>query len=122
MTRKLHVNAAGTKDPFKTGDDYIFAKGDFHKARAYYDSAYTLHDVTKDRFGVAEVELGRGIVYTKEGNYDDALIKIENSLAVAKELNARVLEIKCFNQLSTLWEMKGDFKKSLDYFKEYQTT
>jgi len=119
LTRQLHENALEPKIHSKLATVY-FRKGDFSKALAYYDSAYALNDLTKDRFGVAEVELGRGIVYTKEGRYDEALAKIENSLAVAKELNARVLEIKCYNQLSTLWERKADFRKSLLYYKQYK--
>jgi signal transduction histidine kinase len=97
-----------------------FLKGNFSSAMAFYDSAYSLHELTKDRFGMAEVELGRGIVLSKQGRYDEALKKIEYSLAVAKELNARVLEIKCYNHLSHVWELKSDFKKSLAYFKQYK--
>ncbi|MEJ7645039.1 MAG: tetratricopeptide repeat-containing sensor histidine kinase [Chryseolinea sp.] len=97
-----------------------FLKGNFATALTYYDTAYSLHEVTKNRFGMAEVELGRGIVLNKQGRPDEALKKIENSLAVAKELKARVLEIKCYNQLSQFWEMKSDFKKSLFYFKQYK--
>ena len=119
LTRKLHVNSLEPKVHSKLATIYL-AKGDFKNARAHYDSAYTLNARTKDKFGVAEVELGRGIVYTKEGDFTQALSKIENSLAVAKELNARVLEIKCFNQLSILWEMKGDYKKSLEYYKQFK--
>lgn len=119
LTRRLHENSLEPKIHSKLATLY-FRKGNFSKARAYYDSAYALNDLTKDRFGVAEVELGRGVVYTKEGRYDEALVKIENSLAVAKELNARVLEIKCYNQLSLLWERKADFRKSLLYYKQYK--
>jgi len=119
FSRQIHINILEPKIHSKLATAYM-GKGDFDKARAHYDSAYSLANVTNDRFGVAAVELGRGIVYTKEGKYNEALAKIENSLSVAKELNARVLEIKCFNQLSTLWELKGDFKKSLQYFKQYK--
>ena len=97
-----------------------FRKGRFERALSYYDSAFQLHELTTDRFGMAAVELGRSIVYTKEGRYDEALNKLEKSLAVAKELRARVLEIKCYNQLSLLWEMKADFRKSLLYYKQYK--
>jgi signal transduction histidine kinase len=79
-----------------------------------------LHNLTNDQFGAAEVELGRGIVFTEERRYDEALEKVEGSLNIAKELNARVLEIKCFKQLSTLWELKGDYYKSLGYYKQYK--
>ncbi len=119
LTRELHINVLEPRIHSKLATIFL-RKGDFIKARAHYDSAYLLHDLTKDRFGAAEIELGRGIVYIQEGNYTEALSKIESSLSVAKELNARVLEIKCYYQLSALWEMKGDYQKSLTYYKEYK--
>ncbi|MBA4053352.1 MAG: hypothetical protein C0490_01435 [Marivirga sp.] len=119
LSRKLNVKILEPKIHSKIATVYL-KTGAFGKARAYYDSAFALNDLTKDRFGMAEAELGRGIVYTNEGKYNEALTKIEKSLAVAKELNARVLEIKCFNQLAVLWEMKGDYKKSLDYYKQFK--
>jgi signal transduction histidine kinase len=93
---------------------------DFNNAKAYYDSAYTIHAKSKNRFGMAEVELGRGGVLTREQKYDEALRKIENSLMIAKSLNARVLEIKCYNELSGLWELKNDHKRALAYYKQYK--
>ncbi len=119
LTREISVHALEPKIHSKLATIYL-RKGDFASARAYYDSAFALNDVTNNRFGVAEVELGRGIVDIEEGDYDEALIKIESSLAVAKQLNARVLEIKGFHQLSRLWEMKGDYQKSLLYYKQFK--
>ncbi|MBL0742545.1 ATP-binding protein [Chryseolinea lacunae] len=119
IIHKLKVNQLEPKVHSKLATIYL-RRGDFASAKAHYDSAYALHARANDRFGMAEVELGRGLVYTKEGDFAQALTKIENSLTVAKQLNARVLEIKCFNQLSILWEMKGDFKKSLEYYKQFK--
>ena len=95
-------------------------KNDYANSNAYYDSAFSLHSSSKNLFGMAEVELGRGGVLVKQKKYDDALRKIENSLQMAKSLNARVLEIKGHFQLSALWELKGDYKKSLDAYKQYK--
>ncbi|WP_276373010.1 tetratricopeptide repeat-containing sensor histidine kinase [Chryseolinea sp. H1M3-3] len=95
-------------------------KGDFDTSLKYYDTTYTLYSKNKDNFGLAEVELGRGVVYQRQQRYDDALQSITKSLNHAQKLNARILEIQCFNQLSSLWEMKGDYKKSLEYFKRYK--
>lgn len=97
-----------------------FRKGGYDRAAAYYDSAYHLNERTNDRHGMAEVDLGRAVIFTSQHRYGDALANLENSLTVAKELNARILEIKCYNQLSQLWEMKSDFKKSLMYYKQYK--
>ena len=95
-------------------------KGNYDRALAFYDTAYHLNEQTNDRHGMAEVDLGRAVIFTGQNHYDQALINLERSLTVAKELNARILEIKCYNQLSQLWEMKSDYKKSLMYYKQYK--
>ncbi len=94
-------------------------KGDFTSAFAYYDSTYKLHELTGNKFGIAEVNLGRGTVYLEQQKYDDAMKFIDKAVTLAQEINARVLEIACYKQLSILWEKKGDYKKSLEYFKQY---
>lgn len=95
-------------------------KGDYDKALMYYDSTNAFHKKTGNSFGIAEVELGRGLVYLKQKKYDAAQKLIGTSAAIAQKINARLLEIQCYNQLSSLWEMKGDFKRSLEYFKRYK--
>lgn len=118
-TRKLNVYVLEPRVLSKIAMAYL-AKGDYEKALAYYDSAQVLHTKTDNKFGFAELELGRGTVFSKEKKYEQALVKIERSLEIAKELNARILEIQCYSHLSSLWEMKGDYKKSLQYFKLYK--
>jgi signal transduction histidine kinase/Tfp pilus assembly protein PilF len=94
-------------------------KGDYAKSFIYYDSTYKIHELTGNKFGIAEVELGRGTALLRQEKYDDAMRSIERSVALAREINARILEITCYKQLSVLWEKKGDFKKSLEYFKQF---
>ena len=103
----------------KLAKAYLY-KGDYDKAFAYYDSTYKVHDLTGNKLGIAEVELGRGTAFIKQGKFEEAMRYIEKAVSLAKEINARVLETSCYEQLSTLWEKKGDFKKSLDYFKQYK--
>ncbi|HEY9045689.1 MAG TPA: tetratricopeptide repeat-containing sensor histidine kinase, partial [Ohtaekwangia sp.] len=117
--RKMNIDVIHPQVLSSMASVYL-SKNDYVRALAYYDSAYTLHAKTNNRFGMAEVELGRGTVLMRQQKYDEALAKIEQSLAISRELNARVLEIKGFNQLSALWERKGDYKKSLEYFKQYK--
>jgi signal transduction histidine kinase len=97
-----------------------FRKSDYARALAFYDTAYHLNEQTNDRHGMAEVDLGRAVIFMGQSHYDQALVNLERSLTVARELNARILEIKCYNQLSQLWEMKSDYKKSLLYYKQYK--
>lgn len=119
LSEKLDLNILKPQTLKKIARVYI-QKDDYATAFAYYDTTYALHAKTNNRFGLAEVELGRAAAYTKQKKYEEALARIEKSLAMAKELNARVLEIRCFNLLSSLWEMKGDYQKSLAYYKQYK--
>jgi signal transduction histidine kinase len=115
--QKLHVLEPRTLTKLATV--YSHNK-DFKNALAYYDTTYRLHERTNNIFGIAEVELGRGLIFIKQDKYDEALTSITKSLNLAKQSNARILEITCYHQLSNLWEMKGDHRKSLEYFKLYK--
>lgn len=95
-------------------------KGDYQRALAYYDTAYEHYLKSNDQFGIAEVNLGRGQAYVAMKRYDEALRYIESSLAHAQKMNAHILELKCFYTLSTLWEIRGDYKKALHYFKLHE--
>jgi signal transduction histidine kinase len=119
LTREQNLNVLEPKTLAKLATVYLHNK-DHTTALAYYDTTYQLHAKTNNRFGIAEVNLGRGVVLLDQRQYDEALEYVTGSLAIAKESNARILEIKCYTMLSELWEAKGDFKKSLSYFKEYQ--
>lgn len=95
-------------------------KGEFDSAFLYYDSALQEYNKTKNKLGVAEVELGKGQIYSQQDKFLEAKSAFERSLASAQQLNARTLEIRCYNNLSRLWEKKGDFKKSLEYYKSFK--
>lgn len=97
------------------------SKGDFEKALLYYDSTIRIHELTKNQFGIAEVEFGRGSIFMQQGEYDKAITYINRALAMGSKLNAKVLQLNCYTHLSELWEKKGDFKKSLEAFKRYKT-
>lgn len=103
----------------KIANTYLF-NNDFKNALAYYDSTYRLHERTNNYFGIAEVELGRGVVYMKQRKYDEALKFINHSLELAIAHNARVLETRCYNRLSDLWENKGNYARALEYFKLFK--
>lgn len=118
-SRKLQLTGLLPKSMSSIAKTYM-QKGDFESSLKYYDTTYTLYSRNKDNYGIAEVELGRGVVFQKQNRHDEALQSVTKSLDLARKLNARILEIQCFNQLSSLWEMKGDYKKSLAYFKRFK--
>jgi signal transduction histidine kinase len=119
LGRALQLNAVLPQSMSNIAKTYL-KKGEFATALKYYDSTYSLYAKNKDNYGIAEIELGRGLVYQKQEKYDAAMQAIDKSLTMARKLNARILEIQCFNQLASLWETKGDYKKALEYFKLYK--
>jgi signal transduction histidine kinase/tetratricopeptide (TPR) repeat protein len=95
-------------------------QNNYSTALNYYDSAFTLYSKTGNKFGIADVGLGRGMVYLKEKRYEDAQKLIGGSATMAHQLNAWKLEIECYQNLSALYEHKGDYQKSLTYYKQYK--
>jgi signal transduction histidine kinase len=119
LTRQLKLHVLEPRTLTKIATIYLHRK-DYQTALAYYDTTYLLHVRTNNRFGIAAVELGRGEVYMAQKNYDEALQYINRSLTIARETNARILEIECYQSLSAILELKGDYQKSLGYFKQYK--
>jgi signal transduction histidine kinase len=115
--QKLHVLEPRTLTKIAT---IFLHKKNYATALAYYDTTYLLHVRTNNRFGIAAVELGRGEVYMAQKNYDEALTFINRSLSIARETNARILEIQCYQSLSSILELKGDYKRSLENFKQFK--
>jgi signal transduction histidine kinase/predicted negative regulator of RcsB-dependent stress response len=97
----------------------LIKKSDYTKALAYYDTAYQQYSRSNDKYGIAEVNLGRGLAYASMKRYDDAMKLIQGSLEDARTLNAKILQLQCTYHLSSLWELRGDHKKALEYFKQY---
>ncbi len=94
------------------------ASNNYTSAFAYYDSASIVYKKSNNQFGVAQVKLGEGKIFLKQGKYDSALRLTEESQALSHSLNARKAESDCLNQLGELAEMKNDFKKALYFYKK----
>lgn len=95
-------------------------KKEFSAALTYYDSALHIHEETGNQFGIAEVQLGRGMVYAEQEDYRQAEKFMTEALIIAQSINARLLEIKCHYQLSGFCEKRGEFAKALYHTKKHQ--
>ncbi|UII20076.1 tetratricopeptide repeat-containing sensor histidine kinase [Fulvivirga ligni] len=92
----------------------------FQMALQYHDSAQVLYEKVEGRIGIAEAELGKGIVYVKVPNYEKAIKSLNHSLEMAESLDSRELMIKCYLELSNYYEHRKMFETSLDYYKKYK--
>ncbi len=120
ITRKRGIKTLEPKTLNKLAHLYL-EKGVLDKALAYYDSSAIHHKRSSNSFGLAEASLGTGKVFMKQGKYKEAMTLFEETLAASRKMNARLLEIECFSELSKLHELQGDYKQSLKYYKDYKT-
>ena len=119
LTRSLKIQILEPRTLTKLAVIHLHKKN-YDNALAYYDSTNQLHLKTNNQLGSAEVELGRAKVYAEQGKLDQAIGSVEKSFDIAKRLNARTLEAECFNHFAKLWEKKGDYKRSLEYLKQFK--
>ena len=93
-------------------------KKDFAKSLAYYDSVRMEITNVHNRFWIAQCDLGQGMVMSLSGDFEAARKFYIKSLATAKELNALNLALSCYKELASLYEVKKDFEKALQYLKQ----
>ena len=117
--RKRNITELEPRTLSKLGRLYSLKK-EYAKAALYYDSASSFHKKTDNDYGLAQTNLGKGEVLMQEGKYEEAHRLAQESLTTARALHARKMESECYNQLSMLAEKEGDFKKSLEYYKNFK--
>lgn len=99
--------------------DLYYGMNDWDKSVLYYDSVYAINKELGNPYGIAQCELGKGKVLLKLERFSEAKGLFERSLLSAQELGARNLEIASYRELAALSELNGDYKKAVDYFKNF---
>ncbi len=90
------------------------------KSASYWDSTLWLYQKTKNSYGIARAGVGRGRLLIQERNFNTAHDVLSSSLATAKKINARTLQIECLKQLASLNEQRGDLRSAYAYFKDFK--
>lgn len=94
-------------------------KGDYARALQYYDSVRVNEAITNNRFALAECDLGSGQVMARLGKYEEALKSYQQSLSVARQLNARNLALSNYSALASLYEIRKDYANALSYHRKH---
>ncbi len=117
--RKLRINELEPSIVLNIAKTYRLLNNNA-PALSYYDTAFVSFKKNDNQYGLAQIDLGRGLVFMNEGKFGDAQKLIERSAEIAHRLNAWTLEIECYENLSKLLEESGDFKKALSYNRQHQ--
>lgn len=119
VTRKLKIRVLEPHILAHLAHLYL-ERNELKKAATYWDSTLWLHQQTKNTFGIAKANVGRGQLLIKQNEYTAANELLQTSLTTAKSIHARTLEIECLKQLALLNEQRGDLKAAYGFFKNYK--
>jgi tetratricopeptide (TPR) repeat protein len=98
----------------------LLRKGETTNAKTYFNKALTAFKKTKDPKNIATVLHYLGMAAFAESKYNVALQYYLQSAKLAENTNVRKLQSQIYNDLSSLYEQTGDFKKALEFNKKYE--
>ncbi len=91
----------------------------YDEALAYHKHALDIQEKYEDFLGKSHSHINIAGVYEKRGQFDKAILEYSIALQVAEELGLPEELKVIYEGLSLAYERKGDFQKSLSYFKMY---
>lgn len=99
--------------------DMYFSSGDDEQAIGSYGEAMRIAEQINDPYRQAYAQMGLARVMLKKGKAGEALVYTVSAQSVANRLKNEVLVYECNRLFSEIHELKGDYKVSLAYYKEY---
>ncbi|MFA9371850.1 MAG: tetratricopeptide repeat protein [Labilibaculum antarcticum] len=94
-------------------------RGEISKCLIYYHRALLESEKRGDRISISSVKSSLAIAYLKNEEYGVALGLFEEALGIAKEIGVLRIERDCYYYMSSLYEKKNNYEKSIIYFKKY---
>ena len=114
--RRLKIRFLLPRVQFHLANMYL-DKGDLKLSLDYFDSVRMQELASNNQFSLAECDLGTGMVMAKLGNHSEAMKRYQKSLETSFQLNARNLTLSCYSAMAALYEVMGDYQKSLYFHK-----
>ncbi|MTI21577.1 tetratricopeptide repeat protein [Fulvivirga sp. RKSG066] len=97
------------------------AKRDYAAAIDYHDQAIEYYENLGNESGIAEINLGKGRTLMASGDLDEAARFLNTALSIANDENNKGLQVQVYQELSKLYELKGEFQRSLELYKKFKT-
>lgn len=97
-------------------------KEEFSKARQSYQRALRIANAMGDQRRIALISGNLGDVFQSDNKSQDAINYYNSSLKIALDLGIKEIQKQCYKGLADAYEMLGDHKKALDFYKLYSNT
>ena len=96
-------------------------KGDYNEAISYFSKALETRRKMRDSYAEVSTMINMSISMNKLKRYDESIILIERVLPLAGEIGDRDQLLQAYGILFETYELKGDAKKSMEYFEIYRS-
>lgn len=91
------------------------------EAIRHYHVAREIADKIQETYQKANISIGLAKIFTSSGLYSDALTLAYEALSLAKSMDNNVMQYKSYEVLSDIYELKGNYVKSLEYFRNFNS-
>ena len=95
--------------------------GSFGNALEYYKSSLLISERLRYLFGVSNTSINIGKIYTELRQFDRAKTYLEQGLTTAKQGDILHLQQQCYQQLSEMYRISGQYHKALYAYQDYST-
>ncbi|MCD4655698.1 tetratricopeptide repeat protein [bacterium] len=93
--------------------------GNNESALGFFIRSLALYEEIGNKRGIAHTCGCIGVLYTTLKNLDKAEKFIKRGLEITRKLKVKDLEIQCLEQITSMYEKKGDLRNALKYSKEF---
>ena len=91
------------------------------EAIRHYTMAMEIADQIQETYQTANICIGLAKVYNSIGLYNDALKLAYEALSIAESMDNNVMQYMSYEVLSDIYEFKGNYVKSLEYFRNFNS-
>jgi tetratricopeptide (TPR) repeat protein len=89
----------------------------YTRALEYFNKAYNIYKTTTNKYYLCGVYQVMSEAYLNSGQTGRAYFFLDSTLALAKELKADAIISQCNYDFALYYELKGNYKKALEYYK-----
>ena len=93
-------------------------KGDHERALGFLQRAISAYRRGSDKSGLCKALRNLGVVFIELGDFDESEVCFTEAIAIATSINAELLYADLINNLGAVMNMKGNWTRALDLYKE----
>ncbi len=93
-----------------------YVRGDYEKAKSYYERSLKIRQDIDDQIGVASTRKNIGIIYSEHGDYAAAVKQFNQCLDVYVSLGDKRGIASSYNDLGVAYKSQGLYSISIDYY------